>query len=207
MLRAFAPRLNPFNHALLCGLRTEVPRSETHSVLSTKSGTDVADIRHDNDDSVLGNFCVYEETLRQLRDDCEFDALVAIAAKLSDLRTSLESAIFTSVQTLGQSMVAGSIGPAFSGCVAALECLAKPASQQVAIKATFAANLKRLFGGERKAREAYELRSEFVHTGLADIDVKDLRAARRCAIDLIVLALSKVTTINEHADFVAQCLG
>ena len=46
-------------------------------------------------------------------------------------------------------MVAGSAGPAFSGCVAALECLAKPAGQQFGIKATFATNLKKLFGFER----------------------------------------------------------
>lgn len=104
-------------------------------------------------------------------------------------------------------MVAGSRGPAFSGCVAALECLAKPVGQQCDIKATFATNLKKLFGGYRKAEEAYALRSEFVHTGFADIAVEDLRVSRRCAIDLVILALLRVSTIKEHRDFIAHSLS
>jgi hypothetical protein len=207
MLRAFAPRLNPFNHALLCGLRTEVPRNEKHSVLSIRVDTDIVDIRHDIEDSVLGNFCVYEETLRQLRAEYKFDTLIAVAAKPPGSRTSLEDAIFTSVQTLGQSMVAGSTGRAFSGCIAALECLAKPADERCGIKATFATNLRKLFGSYRKAEDAYALRSAFVHTGFADIAVEDLRASRRCAIDLVILVLSKASTIQDHHAFIADSLG
>jgi hypothetical protein len=206
MLRAFAPRLNPSRDALLCGLRSEVPRCGTHSVISIQSGIDVIDTRNEDDGSVLGNLIVSDKTVHQLREECQFEKLIAIASKPVASRTSFESAIFTSVQTLGQSMVAGSIGPAFSGCIAALECLAVPASTMTQIKATFATHLKCFFGDCRKAKEAYALRSDFVHTGVAAIAVEDLSLARRCAIDLILLALSKVDAIKEHTDFLSRCL-
>lgn len=207
MLRAFGPSLNSFNFALLCGLRTEVPRNETHSVLSIHPVTGDIDVRHDSDDSVTGNFFVREDTLQQLRDECEFDTLAAIAAKPPASRTTLETAVFVSVQALGQSMVLGSRGPAFSGCIAALECLALLAETKVKIKETFAANLATLFRGYAKAERAYALRSEFVHTGFASIDVEDLRFARNCAIAAIVMALSESKSISEHADFLSQCLS